>query len=312
MIVGIDEVGRGPWAGPLVFGAVVLGSASIDGLTDSKKLTKKRREALSEEILAHAAAVGLGWVSATEIDEIGLSRALTLACRRALEAITVPYEQIIIDGTINFLKDTGKGPYVTTMAKADLLVPSVSAASIVAKVARDRFMAAQDVIYPGYRFGAHAGYGTAIHRQAIAELGITPLHRRSFAPIAAHLSTQTTSPTTTTSELTATAIGGHGETAAAAYLSDHGFKIIARNWKTKACEIDIVADKAGVIHFVEVKYRKNQQQGGGLAAITTKKLRQMERAAKLWQQRYGEHDARLSVVEVTGPDYVVTNFLAQV
>lgn len=315
MIVGIDEVGRGPWAGPLVFGAVVLGGTLIEGLTDSKKLSKKRREALNDEILTHAASVGLGWVSASEIDEIGLSRALALACRRALEAIAVPYEQIIIDGTINFLKDTGKGPYVTTMAKADLLIPSVSAASIVAKVARDRYMAAQDEVYPGYQFGAHAGYGTALHRKAIADRGITPLHRKSFAPIAAYLATQETLKSTDDAvgaTIVSTAIGARGEAAATEYLINHGYKIVMRNWKIKACEIDIVAEKAGVVHFVEVKYRKNLQQGGGVAAITTKKLRQMERAAKLWQQRYGECDARLSVAEVTGPTYEVTQFLAQV
>lgn len=312
MIVGIDEVGRGPWAGPLVFGAVVLGGAPIEGLTDSKKLTKKRREVLSEEIMARAAAVGLGWVSAAEIDEIGLSASLSLACRRALEAITVPYNNIVIDGTVNFLKETGKGPYVTTMAKADLLVPSVSAASIVAKVARDQFMLAQDEIYPGYDFGSHVGYGTRGHRQAIEKLGITPLHRKSFAPIATYLHTYADAEPVSAFVASPTAIGERGETAAAAYLSREGFTIIARNWKTKACEIDIVAERAGVVHFVEVKYRKNQQQGGGFAAITAKKLRHMERAAALWQQRYGRRDARLSAIEVIGPDYEIKNFLEQV
>ncbi|MEO5498904.1 MAG: ribonuclease HII, partial [Candidatus Saccharimonadales bacterium] len=179
MIVGIDEVGRGPWAGPLVFGAVVLGEHSIVGLTDSKKLSKKRREILAKQINEQAESVGLGWVSATEIDSIGLSRALSLGCQRALEAIKNPYSQIILDGTVNLLKATGKGPFVTTMAKADLLVPSVSAASIVAKVARDEYMTQQDELYPGYGFSSHAGYGTAKHIQAIDELGVTPLHRLS-------------------------------------------------------------------------------------------------------------------------------------
>src|SRR5215203_738964 len=104
MIVGIDEVGRGPWAGPLVIGAVVLGDATIEGLTDSKKLTKSKREELSRDIISQAAAYGLGWVEASEIDEIGLSAALTLATKRALEQITVPYHEIIIDGTVNFLQ----------------------------------------------------------------------------------------------------------------------------------------------------------------------------------------------------------------
>jgi ribonuclease HII len=183
MILGIDEVGRGPWAGPLVIGAVVLGGAEIEGLTDSKKLTKKRRETLDVEIREKADGFGLGWVEACEIDEIGLSAALKLATRRAVGQITVPYHEIIIDGTINFLSDTNKGQYVTTMKKADLLVPSVSAASIIAKVARDNFMIEQDVVYPGYGFAKHVGYGTAAHIAAIDKLGVTPLHRLSFAPL---------------------------------------------------------------------------------------------------------------------------------
>lgn len=183
MILGIDEVGRGPWAGPLVVGAVVLGGAQIDGLTDSKKLTKKRREELAPCIKTQAAAWALGWVTAQELDAIGMSEALRLATRRAVEQIKVPYNEIIIDGTVNFLEGTGKGGYVTCLPKADLLVPSVSAASIVAKVARDDFMAEQDALYPGYDFKKHAGYGVAAHRAAIEKLGVTPLHRLSFAPL---------------------------------------------------------------------------------------------------------------------------------
>jgi ribonuclease HII len=184
MILGIDEVGRGPWAGPLVIGAVVLGDANIEGLTDSKKLTKKRREELDPLIREQAAGYGLGWVHSDEIDEIGLSEALRLATIRAVEQIKAPYHEIIIDGTINFLQDTTKGKFVTTLPKGDLLIPSISAASIIAKVARDNFMTQQDLAYPGYNFKSHVGYGTAAHKKAIDELGVTPLHRRSFAPIA--------------------------------------------------------------------------------------------------------------------------------
>lgn len=183
MILGIDEVGRGPWAGPLVIGAVVLGDTEIEGLTDSKKLTKKRRDALDVIIRGEALGYGLGWVDASEIDAIGLSAALILATKRAVEQIKVPYHEIIIDGTINFLKDTTKKKYVTTLPKADLLVPSVSAASIIAKVARDNYMTEQAVLYPAYKFDAHVGYGTAAHRAAIDQYGVTPLHRLSFAPL---------------------------------------------------------------------------------------------------------------------------------
>ncbi|HRQ97852.1 MAG TPA: ribonuclease HII, partial [Candidatus Saccharibacteria bacterium] len=181
MILGIDEVGRGPWAGPLVVGAVVLGGAEIDGLTDIKELTKKRREELDIIIRDQASGFGLGWVGANEIDEIGLSASLVLATKRAVEQVKAPYHEIIIDGTINFLADTSKGKYVKALKKADLLIPSVSAASIIAKVARDNYMAEQDLIFPGYGFKSHVGYGTAVHRSAIDKLGVTPLHRLSFA-----------------------------------------------------------------------------------------------------------------------------------
>jgi len=293
-----------------VFGAVVLGDANIVGLTDSKKLTKKRREVLAIEIHEKAAAVGLGWVSVSELGELGMSQALSLGCRRALEQITVPYQQIILDGTVNLLKDTGKGPYVTTMARADLLVPSVSAASIVAKVARDAYMAEQDQVYPGYGFAAHAGYGTAAHRKALETHGVSVLHRKSFAPIAALLGESTTvkAPTTVTTKT----IGNKAEDVAANFLTGKGFRVVERNWKTKACEIDIVAAKAGIVYFVEVKYRKSTSQGGGMAAITPKKLKQMTRAARIWLQRHGEVNAQLSVIEVAGVNYEITQFLEQV
>lgn len=184
MILGIDEVGRGPWAGPLVVGAVVLPEKhTIEGLTDSKKLSAKRRIELDLLIRQKALGWGLGWVHADEIDTLGLSKALRLATIRAVEAVKVPYHEIIIDGTINFLSETKKGQYVTTMPKADLLIPAVSAASIIAKVARDTYMEEQDTIYPSYGFASHVGYGTARHQQALLANGVTPLHRTSFAPI---------------------------------------------------------------------------------------------------------------------------------
>ena len=185
MILGIDEVGRGPWAGPLVVGAVVLPEGEeFVGLTDSKKLTAKKRVALDILIREKALGWGLGWVHAEELDEIGLSAALKLASIRAVESVKAPYHEIVIDGTINFLKETNKGQYVTTMPKADFLVPAVSAASIIAKVARDTYMEEQAIKYPEYGFASHVGYGTAQHQKALELHGVTELHRKSFAPIA--------------------------------------------------------------------------------------------------------------------------------
>lgn len=301
-ILGIDEVGRGPWAGPLVVGAVVLGDATIEGLTDSKKLTKKKRDALDVLIRRDAAGFGLGWVPASEIDEIGLSAALRLATVRAVEQIKAPYREIIIDGTINFLQETSKGKYVTTLPKADLLIQSVSAASIIAKVARDNYMAEQDAVYPGYAFAGHVGYGTAAHRKAIDALGVTPLHRLSFAPLKKYKDVAAT---------TTKAIGDIAETFAAEHLLSLGHTVLERNWKTKFCEIDIVSVHEMTLYFTEVKYRKTAKQGGGLAAITTKKQQQMRFAAEFYASSKKLKDVamRLSVVSVTGQPPKIDEYL---
>ena len=329
MILGIDEVGRGPWAGPLVVGAVILGGAEIDGLDDSKKLTKKRREALDVEIREKAAAWALGWVSAQELDAIGMSEALRLATRRAVEQIqaqcrqqNLAFSEVIIDGKVNFLRGTALEKFAMTMPKADGLIPSVSAASIVAKVARDQFMAEQDAVYPGYGFASNAGYGVAKHRAAIERLGVTPLHRLSFAPLAKYAVTPRAVPQKKSGvqpielpvgypqkrirgprkvalifsgdtvpgssicinekPMTTRQIGDKGEQAAADWLAADGHEIIARNWRTRYCEIDIVSVKGEALYFTEVKYRKNDDFGDGLAAITAKKQRQMRFAAELF------------------------------
>lgn len=300
MILGIDEVGRGPWAGPLVVGAVVL-NGNIDGLADSKKLTSKRRQELNAIILEQAAGWGLGWVSNEEIDRIGLSAALRLATRRAVEAVHTPYHEIIIDGTINFLADTARGSYVTTLKKADALIPAVSAAAIIAKVARDAYMAEQDAIYPGYGFRSHAGYGTAKHQQALQELGVSPLHRRSFAPIAV-----LSGDTLAVRNSTVAGVGQKAEQKVAEYLEAQGHAIIGRNWRTRYCEIDIISEHRGVLIFTEVKYRSSQNQGGGRAAITPRKLQKMKRAAESYVQRnISPQSLLLAVAEVTG-DGVIT------
>ena len=184
IIVGIDEVGRGCWAGPVVSGAVILGEP-IEGLKDSKKLSKKRREELTKEIHDKAVAVGIGWVDAETLDRVGITLAVKMSMELALQQIEVVYDKVIIDGHINFLEDY---PKTECLIKADDLIPAVSAASIVAKVARDNFMADMDKKHPGYGFEAHVGYGTAAHVQALQEKGICDLHRKSFKPIKAMVS----------------------------------------------------------------------------------------------------------------------------
>lgn len=178
VMVGIDEVGRGCWAGPLVVGAVIL-DKPIKGLLDSKKVLPATRKKLANLIREQAVACSTGWVAPEEVDELGLTAATTLAINRAIEEIIV-YDYLLIDGSVNFLKTN---PKALTLIKADALVPAVSAASILAKVARDEYMAEQSIKYPQYSFEKHVGYGTGLHKQAIIEYGVTPLHRRSFKPI---------------------------------------------------------------------------------------------------------------------------------
>lgn len=180
VIVGIDEVGRGCWAGPLVAGAVIL-REPIPGLRDSKKLSKKRREALAEIIEEEALAVGLGWVWPEAIDKGGISVSVKRAMAEALKAVQISYDEVIIDGNINYLPEE---PKARAVIKADDTFPAVSAASIVAKVARDKYMetvAAGE--YPQYGFASHVGYGTKLHIEALSEYGVTPIHRKSYKPI---------------------------------------------------------------------------------------------------------------------------------
>jgi ribonuclease HII len=306
MIVGIDEVGRGAWAGPLVVGAVFLGGANIPGLTDSKKLTKKQRELLDVKIRQTALAIGIGWVSARQLDRIGLSEALKLASRRALSHIRHEYQEIIIDGTIRLIDH----PKVTLMKKADLLVPSVSAASIVAKVARDNYMKHIDAIFPGYNFSRHVGYGTALHRQAIADLGVTHLHRTSFMPLHSYKTLQPTEKVMTSGRTTKQ-IGDAGENEAVRHLREGGHTILARNWRTRFCEIDIVSRLGETVYFTEVKYRKSDRHGNGVAAITPKKQRQMTFAAEYFavKEKIKNTNLRLAVADVTGTPPLLRTFL---
>lgn len=284
MTLGIDEVGRGPWAGPLVVGAVLWPKeVTLEGLTDSKKLSPKKRELYSQKIVELALDYSLGEVSASELDEMGLSNALRLATKRAVDGIKKPYRDIIIDGTINFLNGTIYSEKVSTLKKADLLVPAVSAASILAKVKRDQFMKDLAVTYPGYDFENNVGYGTKKHREAIDLYGVTPQHRLSFKPLskyrAADAENLATSPLPTTSKQ----LGDEAESVVAQHLLEgRGHRVLVRNYKTKYCEVDIISIKDKTIYFTEVKYRQNEDFGGARDAISLSKQKQMAYAANIF------------------------------
>lgn len=184
-VAGLDEAGRGAWAGPVYAAAVVLPSENdkieqeLHGVRDSKQLTPLERESLAPVIIAHALTSAVGASSAAEIDQFGILFATRLAMQRALNALTPPPDELLIDAL--FLPDISCAQ--TSLIKGDQRSLSIAAASILAKTSRDACMLEYDALYPGYGFARHKGYGTALHQQRLAQLGACPIHRRSFAPL---------------------------------------------------------------------------------------------------------------------------------
>lgn len=181
-IAGLDEAGRGPLAGPVVAAAVIL-TAPVRGLNDSKKLSEQRRQSLANDICRDAEAWALGWACVEEIDQLNILQASLLAMRRAVAGLSVPPALLLIDGNQAIQANIQEQGVVGGDAK----VAEIAAASILAKVARDRWLVQLEQRYPGYGFAQHKGYGTKLHKAALAHLGPCQEHRRSFAPIKALL-----------------------------------------------------------------------------------------------------------------------------
>lgn len=175
MIAGVDEVGRGPLAGPVVAAAVIL-EVPIVGIKDSKCLTPKKRELLAEHIQTHALAYAYGRAEVEDIERLNIHHASLLAMQRAIEALPISPTEIWVDG----LYTPNVQIACQAVVKGDSLIYQISAASILAKVYRDAEMVEMDNLYPGYGFAAHKGYGTAQHQSALRTLGLCPIHRKSF------------------------------------------------------------------------------------------------------------------------------------
>ncbi len=181
LMAGVDEAGRGPLMGPVVAAAVILDELNpIKGLADSKKLTPLKREKLYDEIRAKALCFSIALATVEEIDRLNILQATLLAMQRAVEGLRLKPHKVLVDGNrLPVLRMLSEA-----IVKGDALVPAISAASILAKVHRDRWCAEVDLQYPQYGFARHKGYGTATHLAALREHGACPLHRRSFAPVA--------------------------------------------------------------------------------------------------------------------------------
>jgi len=179
-VCGVDEAGRGPWAGPVCAAAVILHARRVpDGLNDSKKLTPKVRERLEIEIKDRAVAWSVAFASVEEIARLNILHATGLAMRRAVEGLATPPAVALVDGNYRFPLPCS----VQTVVGGDGLSASIAAASILAKTARDRLMVEMDALYPGYGFAGHKGYGAPVHAQALSSLGPSPIHRLRWAPV---------------------------------------------------------------------------------------------------------------------------------
>ncbi len=289
VIAGVDEAGRGALAGPVVAAAVVLPPElpedKADLIDDSKKLTEEQREIAYAEIRNIANSYGVGVVPSDRIDDLGIVPATKIAMREAIGAIRWRVDFILIDAVTNL----GIATPSKSIIKGDSKSLSIAAASIVAKVTRDHIMSDElDRQHPGYGFAQHKGYGTEIHMNALEKLGASPVHRRTFKPVAKVIADKSwaalgsTSPSNIADRFEMNLPNGFGmnaEEAAVDHLRQLGYRIIDRNYKTRHGEIDIIAKFGPEWVFVEVKGRNSGKFGTPAEAMTPAKLHRIENVA---------------------------------
>jgi len=302
VVAGLDEVGRGAWAGPLVACAALLPVESptlaeeLAGIRDSKRLTPTRRSQFHEQISTLALSLGLGVVSSSRLDELGVVAATRLAMTRALDSLSTSPDYLLVDG----FPLAYKGLPHQGIPGGDDLSMSISAASIVAKVERDRMMVALDDVFPGFEFGRHKGYGTARHREALDRLGPSPVHRMSYAPMKFRLEGREQSPVESTRSDARAQLGRLGEGIAAEYLERQGYVICQTNYRCDVGEVDMVALDGDCLVFVEVRTRSSRKFGSPEESITAAKRQKLVEVAQTYLQEHESQppDWRIDVVSI--------------
>lgn len=289
---GVDEAGRGPLAGPVCAAAVILPRGlELPGLNDSKKLTEKRREALFPIICEQAVAYAIAFATVEEIETHNILEATMLAMRRAVDGLSVRPQAALIDGN----RPPRLAIPCRTVIHGDALSASIAAASVLAKVTRDREMLRLNEQYPDYGFAVHKGYGTKLHYARILTHGPSPVHRMSFLK-------KLYQPAKVSGT---TAIGNAGEELAASYLKHQGYRILERNYRVPEGEIDIIAADRTHLVFCEVKTRAEHSMLPPETAVTRAKQKKLIAAAQSYLQT---HDTDLqprfdviTVVNTTPP-----------
>lgn len=286
-LCGVDEAGRGPLAGDLYAAAVILPQdycEALEDLNDSKKLTEKKRDFLYDIIVENCICYSVGIATLAEIEELNVLNATLLAMQRAVDGLSVTPKLVIVDGNRNPRLNVPSHFVI----KGDQLSACIAAASIIAKVSRDRYMTKIAKQYPQYQFEKHKGYGTALHYKLLDEFGISDIHRRSFLK-------KYLNGTPNMNQLT----GKRGEDAAVEYLTDHGYKIVDRNVSSKYGELDIIAQKDGILAFVEVKARKvNSVITAREAVGKSKQIKLIKTAVAYLRDRHTMLQPRFDVIEV--------------
>ncbi|MEW5761753.1 MAG: ribonuclease HII [Bacillota bacterium] len=296
LICGIDEAGRGPLAGPVVAAAVILRDVQgLEGLDDSKRLTPSQRERLACCIRRVAVAWSVRGATVTEINALNIFQATRLAMLRALAALTVPPDWVLIDGP-HPLRDLAIPQ--TPVTGGDAISACIAAASVLAKVTRDRLMDELDRRYPVYGFKRHRGYPTPEHLEALNRYGPSPVHRTGFRPVGELLTRQG-------SYVPRRCTGQVGEEAAAAYLEARGYTILCRNFRCREGELDLVALDGDILVFAEVKARRSLAFGLPEESVGPRKQARLRRLAKLFlaENRVPAAGFRFDVLAVTwNPD----------
>ena len=289
LIAGVDEAGRGPLAGPVVAATVILDEQNpISGLADSKKLTTKKREKLFQEIMQHA-EVGIGVVDVEEIDKNNILKATQKAMYKAMGALKTKPDKALIDGYAlpnQIIPNKG-------IIGGDDKIDCIRAASIIAKVTRDRMMQQYDIIFPEFGFARHKGYGTILHMEKLSEYKACPIHRKSFKPVNENL------PTITWLK-SQRRIGQWGERLAALEYFNNGYKIHALNhYCAPYGEIDIIAEKDNELVFAEVKTAARKTLGGVEGQVDEVKLQRLSNAIdKYIMDNEIQNDIRLDVFAI--------------
>lgn len=296
VIAGIDEAGRGPLAGPVVAAAVVLPfECEVEGVRDSKTMTAEQREAAFARVMERAEAVGVGFVEPVEIDRLNILRATHQAMRKAFESLPMRPDFALIDGL-----PVHPFPVLQkAVVKGDGRCASIAAASIVAKVTRDRIMREADALYPAYGFARHKGYPTAEHVALLREHGPCPLHRRSFGPVAELIPAQVHDGDPALFESDSRReVGDSGEIVACAHLRRLGWEVLATRYHCREGEVDIIARDGETVCFVEVKARRGRSAPA--EAVHAAKRARIVKAAEAWlfEQEMDESACRFDVVEV--------------